>query len=152
MLNRFDEVAGTELMSKSQSMNMTPLELVTMTSIIEKEAVISKERPIIAGVFYNRINEDTKLESCSTVQFALGKEEYKPVATLEDIKINSPYNTYMYEGLPPGPIASPGKESLEAAFNPATTDYLYFVAKGDGSHVFNTTYEEHLKASEEYLI
>ena len=152
MLDRFDEVAGTKLMSKSQSMNMTPLELVTMASVIEKEAVKSNERLVIAGVFYNRINEGMKLESCSTVQFALGKEEYKPVVTLEDIKINSPYNTYMYEDLPPGPIASPGKESLKAAFNPETTEYLYFVAKGDGSHVFNTNYEEHVKASEEYLI
>ncbi|AMP20725.1 hypothetical protein AZF37_05640 [endosymbiont 'TC1' of Trimyema compressum] len=151
MLNRFDEVVGTQLMSKAQSLGTTPLALVTMASVIEKEAVISKERPIISGVFYNRIKENMKLESCSTVQFALGKEEYKPVVTLEDIKINSPYNTYMYGGLPPGPIASPGKESLEAAFSPETTAYLYFVAKGDGSHIFNTSYEEHLKATEEYV-
>lgn len=149
MLNRFDEVVGTQLISKAQSLRTTPLALVTMASIIEKEAVISKERPIISSVFYNRIKENMKLESCSTVQFALGREEYKSVVTLEDIKINSHYNTYMYGGLPPGPIASPGKESLEAAFNPETTEYLYFVAKGNGSHIFNTSYEEHLKAIEE---
>lgn len=151
MLDRFNEVAGQELMRQANLKAMTPLELVTMASVIEKEAVLSEERPIISGVFYNRIDEGMKLESCSTVQFALGKEEYKPVVTLDDIKINSPYNTYMYEGLPPGPIASPGKESLDAALNPVASEYLYFVARGDGSHVFNTNYEEHLNASEQYV-
>ena len=150
MLNRFDEIIGTQLMDKAQSLKIMPLALVTMASIIEKEAVMPKERPIISGIFYNRIKRNMKLESCSTVQFALDKEEYKSVLTLDDIKINSPYNTYMHEGLPPGPIASPGKESLEAAFNPKITEYLYFVAKGDGSHIFNISYEEHLKATKEY--
>lgn len=151
MLNRFEEIAGSQLIDKAQSLGITPLELVTMASIIEKEAVTSKERPIISGIFYNRIKKNMKLESCSTVQFALGREEYNPSVTLDDIKINSPYNTYLHKGLPPGPIASPGKESLEAAFNPEITEYLYFVAKGDGSHIFNTNYKEHLKATEEYV-
>ena len=116
-------------------------EIITMASLVEKEAKIDTDRPLIAGVFYNRLEDGMKLESCATIQFILG--EPKEVLTYSDLAIDNPYNTYMYEGLPPGPIACPGKASIEAALNPTESDYLYFRAKTDGSHRFSETFEEH---------
>ena len=116
-------------------------EIVTMAALVEKEAKITADRPIIAGVFYKRIDLGMKLESCATIQFLLG--ETKEKLLYSDLQIDSPYNTYMYVGLPPGPIASPGKASIEAALSPTETDYLYFRAKEDGSHRFSVTFTEH---------
>ncbi|MBY6035147.1 endolytic transglycosylase MltG [Fictibacillus nanhaiensis] len=123
----------------------TPYEWITLASIIEKEALLNNEKPTVAGVFFNRIQEGQKLQSCSTVQYLLDK----PRASLrrKDLKIKSPYNTYLHAGLPPGPIASPGLVSLKAAADPEKHDYYYFVAKQDGtwSHYFSKTYKEHRK-------
>lgn len=125
--------------------DQTPYEWITLASIIEKEALLNKEKPVIAGVFMNRIQDSKKLQSCSTVQYLLDK----PKATLrrKDLKIKSPYNTYLNDGLPPGPIASPDLQSLKAAADPEEHDYYYFVAKQDGtwSHYFSKTYKEHRK-------
>jgi UPF0755 protein len=124
---------------------LQPYEWVTLASIIEKEALLNKEKPIIAGVFMNRIREGKKLQSCSTVQYLLDK----PKARLKrkDIKIKNPYNTYLNKGLPPSPIANPDLASLKAAANPQKNNYYYFVAKQDGtwSHYFSKTYKEHQK-------
>lgn len=122
--------------------------IITMASIVEKEAVINEERPKIASVFYNRLNIDMKFQSCATVIYALG--EHKDVLLNEDLLVESPYNTYNVNGYPAGPIASPGEASIKAALNPEDTDYLYFVAKNDGSHVFSTNLEDHNKAKAEY--
>ncbi len=124
-------------------------DLMTLASIVEKEAVLKEERSTIAGVFLNRLDVDMLLQSCATVNYARG--EWKERLTNEDIAIVSPYNTYINVGLPPTPINSPGKASIEACLYPEKTDYLYFLAKGDGSHYFSKTYDEHLAAKEKYL-
>lgn len=144
MLAEFDKQLTEEWRSQLESRGLSMYDWITMASIIEREAVVSEDRPVISGVFYNRLGQNMKLQSCATVQYALG--EVKPVLTYEDIAIDSPYNTYIHEGLPPGPICSPGHESLAASLYPAETDYIYFVAKKDGSHVFSVTYEEHMQA------
>lgn len=128
-----------------QKKRMSLHEMVTMASLVEKEAMVDKERPLIAGVFYNRLAENMRLESCVTVQYALGKHKTK--LSYDDVKIKSPYNTYLHAGLPPGPIASPGRLSLKAAFYPAPTKDLFFVAKGDGTHFFSRSYNQHLANS-----
>lgn len=144
MLAQFDKIYTEEWRSRVQERGITVSEWVTMASIVEKEAVVSEDRPIIAGVFYNRLADGMNLQSCATVQYALG--EVKPVLSNEDTQIDSPYNTYLNPGLPPGPIASPGYESLYAALYPTDTNYLFFVAKPNGAHIFTETYEEHLNA------
>lgn len=118
-------------------------EIVTLASVIEREAAHDNERSRVASVFVNRINKGMRLESCATVQYIL--KERKTVLSNEDTKIDSPYNTYMYSGLPIGPIAAPGLKSIEAALYPEDTDYLYFLASADGSEsYFSKTFEEHL--------
>lgn len=144
MLKQFDDVYTEEWRAKVAERGLTTQQWVTMASIVEKEAVVSEDRPIIAGVFYNRLAQGMNLQSCATVQYAQGK--VKATLSNEDVQIDSPYNTYIHPGLPPGPIASPGYESLYAALYPTETDYLYFVAKPNGAHIFTKTYEEHLAA------
>lgn len=117
-------------------------EIIILASVIEREAANDEERPLVASVFTNRIRIGQKLESCATVQYILG--ERKDVLSLDDIAIDSPYNTYIYQGLPVGPIAVPGIKSIEAALHPADTDYLYFVAEEDGSgNRFSRNFAEH---------
>jgi UPF0755 protein len=119
-------------------------EIVIMASLVEKEAKKPEERPIIAGIFYNRLRLGYPLQSCATVQYSLGKRKER--LYYKDLQVNSPYNTYLHQGLPPGPIANPGLASLKAAVFPAKVQYLYFVAKPDGTHIFSTTYQQHLNA------
>ena len=117
---------------------------VILASLIEREAQVASERPLIAGVYVNRLKKGMKLECDATVQFALGKQ--KDVLLYRDLEIASPYNTYRYQGLPPGPICSPGAASLEAAFNPKKSEYLFYVRddiKNDGSHRFGRNFDEH---------
>lgn len=145
MLNRFAQSFGQEAMDRAHELGMTVNEVVTLASIIEREARIKEEFPIISSVFHNRLNKEMLLQSCATVQYIL--KERKPVLSIADTKIDSAYNTYMYSGLPPAPIASPGDLALESALYPADTRYLYFVTKEteDGSHYFNETYEGHMR-------
>lgn len=121
-------------------------DLVTLASLVEREAALDDERPVIAGVLYNRLRIGMRLQCDATVQYALGK--HKSRLLYSDLKVESPYNTYLHAGLPPGPICSPGTASLTAALRPAKHDYLFYVAKGGGRHRFTRTYEEHLKAIE----
>ncbi|ARH00203.1 endolytic transglycosylase MltG [Legionella micdadei] len=127
----------------------TPYELLIAASILEKEASIPAEKKIISGVIVNRIKKNMPLQMDPTVIYALGKN-YTGKLTHEDMSVNSPYNTYLHRGLPPTPIAMVGKEAIDAAAHPLVTNYLYYVAKGDGSHYFSETYEEQKKAIEQY--
>jgi UPF0755 protein len=144
MLQRFDSVFTEEYRNRAKEMNMTMDQVVTLASIIEREAKLDSERKTISAVFHNRLKKNMMLQSCATVQYLL--KEQKEVLTYKDLEIESPYNTYKHAGLPPGPIASPGLKSIEAALYPEDVDYLYFVTKGDGSHIFTKTYSEHLNA------
>lgn len=145
MLAQFDKVYDKALRAQAKGRGMTTDEVVTMASVIEREAV-GDERGQIAGVFYNRIEKGMKLQSCATVQYIL--KERKAQLSLEDTRIQSPYNTYINSGLPIGPIASPGRDCIGAALYPEETTALYFVLGKDGQHVFSDTYEQHLKAKE----
>ncbi|MBU5426700.1 endolytic transglycosylase MltG [Tissierella pigra] len=144
MLHEFEKIYEKDLESKLTELNMTLNEAVTLASIVEREGKVDEERPLMSAVFLNRIEKGMMLQSCATVQYVLG--ERKEVLSNADTRIDSPYNTYINEGLPPGPIASPGEESLVAAVNPADVDYLFFVLTGNGTHTFTKTYEEHLQA------
>ncbi|SHJ64603.1 endolytic transglycosylase MltG [Tepidibacter formicigenes] len=147
MLKRFNEIYNAEYKKRQKELGLNLNEIITIASIIEREAKLDKERPLVSAVFYNRININMPLQSCATVQYVLG--ERKSVLSYDDIKIDSPYNTYKNNGLPPSPIASPGEKSIKAALYPEDVDYLYFVAKKDGSHSFSKTYNEHLKRKAE---
>lgn len=144
MLDEFEKVYKEDVEPKLKDLNLTLNEAVTLASIVEREGKVNEERPLMSAVFHNRLNKGMMLQSCATVQYILG--ERKEVLTNEDTRIESPYNTYIHEGLPPAPIASPGEASLIAAVNPADVDYLFFVLTGNGTHTFTKTYEEHLKA------
>ncbi|TCW37296.1 UPF0755 protein [Thermohydrogenium kirishiense] len=144
MLSRFDEIYKTYIKGNETNVGMSTDKIIIIASMIEKEAKIDKDRPLIAGVIYNRLNKNMKLQIDATVEYALGK--HKDKLSLDDLKINSPYNTYMNYGLPIGPISNPGLKSIEAALNPAKHDYYYYVAQSDGSHIFSKTYIGQLEA------
>jgi len=118
--------------------------VLTIASLIEREAKVNKDRPLVASVIYNRLSRDMPLQIDATVQYALG--EHRSRLFYSDYLTPSDYNTYLRRGLPPGPIANPGLKSIEAALSPAKTDYLYYVADGNGSHVFSRTGQEHQRA------
>jgi UPF0755 protein len=134
--------------ARLDSLKMSRLALVTLASIVEGEAKADEEREIIAGVYRNRLRIGMALQADPTVQYAISlkRGRRKPRLFQKDYQIKSPYNTYLYPGLPPGPVNSPGRRSLEAALYPADVRYLYFVAGPDGRHVFSRTYGEHLRA------
>jgi len=141
LLSEFNKVWSEKYQQRADELGKSVKEVVTMASMVEKEAKVANERPLIASVFYNRVNINMKLQSCATVQFILGVAKYPLLYS--DLEIDSPYNTYIYYGLPPGPIASPGEASLTASLYPDDSDYLYFRAQKDGSHRFSRTLEEH---------
>jgi UPF0755 protein len=147
MLERFEQVALPTYQQHQDQTQLTLLEWVTLASIVEKEAVVSKERPLIAGVFMNRLDQGMRLQADPTVEYGLGiKQTTEEALTLAEVNTPSPYNTYLNAGLPPTPIASPGKSSLKAVVNPENTEHLYFVARYDGTHVFSKTLEAHKAA------
>lgn len=126
------------------------LKLATLASVVEGEAKIAEERPILAGIFLSRVEKRMKLQSCATVIYSwetLGVK--KNALTYKDLEISSPYNTYANEGLPPGPISVPSPESWQGALNPQQSPYLFFFATPQGNHIFSTTYEEHLRQQQE---
>ena len=130
--------------SKADSLGFSPYEIIIIASIIEGEAIYDSERPTISAVYHNRLKRGMKLQADPTVQYII-KDGPRRLLN-RDLRIKSPYNTYMYKGLPPGPISSPGTQSLHAALNPQINDYLYFVAKGDGYHTFSRNEKEHERA------
>ena len=148
MLKRFSEVYTPELKEKQKKMGLTLQQVINMASIIEKEAVKDVDRPKIAGVFYNRLEIGMPLQSDATIQYIF--DERKHIVSYSDLKIDSPYNSYLNKGLPPTPIANPGIKSIEAALDPEDNDYLYFVATVDGGNNYSKTYDEHLKYVKEY--
>jgi UPF0755 protein len=158
MLENFDAKFSEELREEADNAGLSLHTVVTLASIVEREAQVAEERPIIAGVFLRRLSRGIPLEADPTVQYAVANDpesvaEYgywKKELTQEDLEIDSPYNTYRNWGLPPGPIANPGLDSIVGVVRPAQTNYLYFVAKPDGSHAFAETLEEHLANVELY--
>jgi UPF0755 protein len=144
MVAEFFAVFTDSLYARLDSVGLSLHQAVTLASIIEREAVVARERPVISSVFHRRLQFNRRLESCATVEFALGFHRKR--LTNADLKVVSPYNTYAHRGLPPGPIGNPGKASIVATLYPAETEYLYFVARGDGTHSFSRTNREHLAA------
>ncbi|MCM3206353.1 endolytic transglycosylase MltG [Paenibacillus illinoisensis] len=145
MLEEFQTKINTipDLDTKLKARNLSLHELITIASLVEREVVVDEERALVAGVIDNRIKQDMKLEIDATVQYLLDKPKARLL--FKDLKVKSPYNSYLNKGLPPGPIASPSLESIEAALAPEASDYLFYVTKKDGSsgHLFAKTYKEH---------
>lgn len=144
MVAGFEKALAPEIFSAAEARGLSLRQLVTLASIVEKETGKPEERPLVAAVYSNRLKIGMALQCDPTVIYALERaNRYNGNLTRENMQIDSPYNTYRYPGLPPGPIANPGRASLEAAAHPADVPYLYFVARGDGSHAFAATLDEH---------
>jgi len=153
MVTAFRDALKPELIERATADGLSVRELVTLASLVEKETARPEERPIVAAVYTNRLAIGMGMQCDPTVIYALEQAgRYTGNLTREDLKFDSPYNTYRYAGLPPGPIAAPGLASLEAAANPAEVAYVYFVSRNDGSHVFATTLDEHNRNVFEYQI
>jgi UPF0755 protein len=156
LLQNWDRRVSPELRAQAAEHGLTLYEIITLASIVEREAVLAEERTLIAGVFWNRMRVDMHLQADPTVSYAKGynieQGRWWPGMLMEEAAtVNSPYNTYLNPGLPPGPICSPGLAAIKATIEPAETEYMFFRSKGeDGSHVFAVTYEEHLRNQELY--
>ena len=151
MVARFKQVMTPELQKRAGEQGLNVRQLVTLASLVEKETAKADERPIVAGVYTNRLRIGMGLQCDPTVIYALMLAgRYDGNIRKGDLQIDSPYNTYRYAGLPPGPIAAPGEAALQAAANPADVPYFYFVSRNDGSHVFSTTLDEHNRAVHTY--
>lgn len=153
MVDTFRKTVLSEITDEYQKKGLTMHQIITLASLIEKETGNEGEKPIISAVFHNRFKKRMRLQCDPTVIYALllkGLKEKKIIydgnIRKEDLSIDSPYNTYRYAGLPPGPIANPGKSSIHAAMHPSVSKYIYFVSKNDGSHHFSSTIEEHNRA------
>ncbi|MFC1767816.1 endolytic transglycosylase MltG [Candidatus Margulisiibacteriota bacterium] len=144
MLARFNRVVMPYWRKNRRRTKYSLHEVLTLASIIEKEAAVSKERAIISSVYHNRLDVRMRLGADPTIKYALNRPG--KIVSYDDLEVDSPYNTYKRFGLPPGPICNPGLESVKAAIYPAKTDYIYFVARADGSHVFSTNWRDHEKA------
>jgi UPF0755 protein len=153
MLSAFRAALTPDLTTRAAGRGLSVRELVTLASIIEKETGKPEERPVVAAVYSNRLRIGMGLQCDPTVIYALERAgRYTGNLTREDLRFDSPYNTYRYAGLPPGPIASPGRASLQAAVAPADVPYIYFVSRNDGSHAFATTLDDHNRNVFEYQI
>jgi UPF0755 protein len=155
LLQNFDRRVTPPMRQQAAASPYSLYEVLTIASLVEREAVKAEERPLIASVYLNRLSKDMALEADSTVQYALGYQQERSTwwrrLSVEQLRqVESPYNTYLRRGLPPGPICSPGLASIQAVLQPAKTDYLYYYAKGDGSHAFAKTFEEHLENQQKY--
>ena len=148
MINRMREKYSGKLAQKAAEIGLSEREVLTLASIIEKEAITDEERPLISAVYYNRLKKKMPLQADPTAIYGVKSSREK--ITAADVRRKTPYNTYMIKGLPPGPIASPGTKSIMAALYPANVPYLYFVSNNDGTHRFSVTAEEHEKAVKSY--
>lgn len=146
MLKRFDKEVMSFWKKAKKDTSYSLFEIITLASIIQKEAALKEEMPIVSSVFRNRLNIHMKLDACTTVKYALEHPTKK--VYYDQLKYDSPYNTYIYGGMPPGPICNPGMDAIRAAVYPVETAYLYFVANKDGSHTFSKSLEEHNQARE----
>jgi UPF0755 protein len=135
--------------SKARALGLDVPQVITIASLIEREAQADDERPLMAGVYYNRLHAGMPLEVDATIEYVF--PEHHTVITRRDLEIDSPYNTYRHTGLPPTPIANPGQASIDAAFAPVHSQYLFYVYKGNGHHAFAKTLEEHNANVERYL-
>jgi UPF0755 protein len=153
MAGRFLQVFTAELQDAVRRRGLSAREAVTLASLVEKETARAEERPTVAGVYLHRLEIGMALQCDPTVIYALElKNQYRGNLTRDNLLVDSPYNTYRYRGLPPGPIAAPGRASLEAVANARDVDYLYFVSRNDGSHVFARTLDEHNRNVHEYQV
>lgn len=150
MVQRLREIYNEPLRARAKELNMTENDVLTLASIIEKEAVFDSERPLISAVYHNRLKKNMKLQADPTVLYGV-KRRWKRIR-YKDLKRSTPYNTYVIKGLPPGPIASPGEKSMRAALYPADVNYMFFVSKNDGTHYFSSSGEEHVKAVNFYQV
>ena len=146
MVEEFHRVFTDSLSARLEELGFSLHQAITLASIVEREAAIAEERPIISGVFHRRLKLNRRLESCATVEYALGV--HKKRLTNADLHVKSPFNTYRHIGLPPGPIGNPGQASILATLYPSETEYLYFVARGDGTHIFSRNNIEHVRAKQ----
>ncbi len=136
---------------RARRLGMTVREVVTLASLVEKETGTPSERPLVSAVFHNRLRLGMKLMCDPTVIYAVrAVKDYDGIIHQSDLRLDSPYNTYLYAGLPPGPICNPGRAALDAALQPAETDYLYFVSRNDGTHHFSAGYDQHRRAVNRY--
>ena len=153
MVDRFQQGLSNEIKSAIKDRSMSVRELVTLASLVEKETARADERPVVAAVYANRLRIGMGLQCDPTVIYALQKAgRYDGNLRRDDLAFDSPYNTYRYAGLPPGPIAAPGQGALEAAARPAEVPYLYFVSRNDGSHEFAETLDEHNRNVRKYQV
>jgi UPF0755 protein len=153
MVAAFMKALTPDLLDKADARGLTIRQLVTLASIVEKETGNKEERPLVAAVYANRLKIGMPLQCDPTVIYALDRAgRYDGNLTRENMQFDSPYNTYRYPGLPPGPIASPGRASLAAAASPADAAYLYFVSRNDGTHAFAATLEEHNRNVQQYQV
>jgi len=150
MVARFRKVYTPEMEERARELGMTRLEVVTLASLVEKETGVSEERELVSSVFHNRLRKGYLLQTDPSVIY--GIEDFDGNLTRKHLQMDHPYNTYLRRGLPPGPVANPGRASLLAALYPADTSFLYFVAKGDGTHVFSTNLAEHNEAVRRYQL
>ena len=148
MVKRLREKFDDDMTLRTMELGLSERDVLTMASIVEKEAITDKERPIIAGVYYNRLRKHMLLQADPTAIY--GVKSSKETITRQDLLKKTPYNTYVIKGLPPGPIASPGLKSIMAALNPADVPYLYFVSNNDGTHNFSVTHSNHVEAVKIY--
>ena len=144
MVSEYKKNITKKMRDRMSKMDLTENEVLTLASIIEGEAIYDSERPRISGVYHNRLNKGMRLQADPTIQYIINDSPRRLLN--KDLKIKSPYNTYLNHGLPPGPINNPGIESIKAALYPEEIDFLYFVAKGDGYHTFSKTEKEHNRA------
>lgn len=153
MVAGFLRVFGADLRAEAAARGLSTHEAVTIASIVEKETAQAQERPLVSAVYQNRLRINMPLQCDPTVIYALQlARRWNGNLTRDDLQLNSPYNTYRFPGLPPGPIASPGRASLEAAVRPDAAPYLYFVSKNDGSHAFAETLDEHNRNVQQYQV
>ena len=148
MVQRYKAVFDGSYRTRGEQLGLTEQQVVTLASIIEKEAKVSSERKLISAVYHNRLKKGMRLQADPTCVY--GTKAWITQVTRQDLRRKSPYNTYLHKGLPPGPIANPGQGSILAALYPEPVDYLFFVAQGDGSHFFSNDYGNHEKAVGRY--
>lgn len=153
MVGGFRQALTPEIIARGKERGLTVRQIVTLASLVEKETAKPEEREVVAAVYANRLRIGMGMQADPTVIYALElMGRYDGDLTRQNLRVDHPYNTYVYAGLPPGPIANPGRASLEAAVNPADVPYLYFVSRNDGSHIFSTTYEEHRRNVQEWQV